>query len=218
MTDTTRTPHMPKDAPTASQRAYRASQSARAHAKLRECYELQPQAPTGLWTPPMASRELVERRLEYAAGLAHMVHMKDTMDYFNKQLQEIDPYLQLVKAEEKVSAGTPLRPGFWHVIRHNPGAPPSVMTIEGEEGEYIEPNSRIFTLLQKNDMWNSNSLKEENRKRRLLQEAEDRQKEREREARQQEMLERYKAATRTQVSMIPGWSQNVSGKRGRRDP
>jgi hypothetical protein len=29
------------------------------------------------------------------------------------------------------------------------------------------------------------------------------------------MLERYKAATRTQVSMLPGWTQNVAGKRGK---
>jgi hypothetical protein len=137
------------------------------------------------------------------------------MDQFNELLQEIDPYLQLVKAEDKVKAGVPLRPGFWHVIRHNPGAPPSVMTIEGENGEYIEPTSRVFELLQKNDMWNSNSLKEENRKRRALQEAENRQKERDRESRQEEMYERYLAATRTQVSMLPNWSQNVAGKRGR---
>lgn len=215
MSDTSRTPHMPKNAPTARQRAERAARTASAHAELRERHQLEPKAPTGLWTPPMAQRELVERRLQYAAEMAHMYLMKDTMDYFNKQLQEIDPYLQLVKAQEKVKAGNPLRPGFWHIIRHNPGAPPSVMTIEGENGEYIEPSSRIFELLQKNDMWNSNSLKEENRKRRKLEEAEQRQKERERESRQEEMLERWNAVSRAQVSMLPGWSQNVAGRRGR---
>lgn len=218
MTDTTSTPRMPKDAPTASQRAKRAAHAASAQKALRERWEPRPEAPTGLWTPPAVQRELVERRHQYAANLVHMMQMKHTMDFFNKQLQEIDPYLQLVKAEEHVEAGIPLRPGFWHIVRHNPGAPPSVMTIEGEKGEYIEPNSRLFTLLQKNDMWNSNSLKEENRKRRKLLEAEERQKQREREARQQEMFERVQAATRVQVSMLPNWSQNVAGKRGRREP
>lgn len=216
MAETSSTPRMPEGAPTASERAARAAQTARRQAALREQHALDFGARRDLWVPQSAQRDLVERRMEYQAEIVHMVQMKHTMDHYNELLQEIDPYLQLVKAEEVVKAGVPLRPGFWHVIRHNPGAPPSVMTIEGEDGEYIEPSSRIFMLLQKNDMWNSNSLKEENRRRRLLQEAEDRQKERDREARQNEMMERYLAATRTQVSMLPNWSQNVAGKRGRR--
>lgn len=215
MAETTNTPRMPADAPKASERARRAAHAAVRRASLEERHRLDFEAPAGLWVPPVAQRELVERRMEYQANMIHMLQMKHTMDEFNKQLQEIDPYLQLVKAEETVAAGNPLKPGYWHVVRHNPGAPPSVMTIEGENGEYIEPTSRVFELLQKNDMWNSNSLKEENRKRRALQEAENRQRERDREARQEEMLERYLAATRTQVSMIPGWSQNVAGKKGR---
>lgn len=215
MTDTSSTPHMPKDAPTASQRAKRASVASSAQRRLRERWEPQPNAPTGLWTPPAVQRDLVDRRLEYVQQLGHMVQMKHYMDYFNPLLEEIDPYLQLVKAEENVEAGVPLRPGFWHIIRHNPGAPPSVMTIEGDEGEYIEPSSRLFMLLQKNDMWNSNSLKEENKKRRRLLEAEERQKERERVARQDEMMERVLSATRAQVSMLPNWSQNIAGRRGR---
>lgn len=215
MAETTNTPRMPKDAPTAAERARRASLAAVRRQALQDRYPVASEAPGGLWVPPAVQRDLVNRRMEYQAELFHMMQMKHTMDEFNELLQEIDPYLQLVKAEEVVKAGVPLRPGFWHVVRHNPGAPPSVMTIEGENGEYIEPTSRVFELLQKNDMWNSNSLKEENRKRRALQEAENRQKDRDRQARQEEMLERYNAATRTQVSMIPGWSQNVSGKRGR---
>lgn len=215
MADTSSTPRMPVNAPTARERATRASHAAKAQAALREQHRLDFEAPRGVWLPPSAQRELVERRLEYEAHMLQMVQLKTVMDYYNPSLQEVDPYLQLVKAEETVEAGVPLRPGFWHIIRHNPGAPPSVMTIEGEDGEYIEPSYRIFTLLQKNDMWNSNSLKEENARRKKLQEAEERQKERDRESRQEELLERYLAVTRTQVSMIPGWSQNVAGKRGR---
>lgn len=216
MTDTSSTPRMPKDAPTARERAARASVAEREKAKLRERWELGAQPPTRLWMPPSAQRELVQSRLQYEAHIVHMMQMKDTMDEFNILLREIDPYLQLVKAEEHVEAGVPLRPGFWHVIRHNPGAPPSIMTIEGENGEYIEPTSRVFELLQRNDMWNHNSLKEENRKRKKAQEAEEKRKERDRQLRQEEMMERWNAATRTQVSMLPGWSQNVAGKRGRR--
>lgn len=215
MAETSNTPQMPMGAPSAAQRARRAALTAARQAELQERHRFEPEAPAGLWVPPAASRDLVQRRLEYQAQMFGMVQMKHEMDFFNPLLQEIDPYLQLVKAEDKVKAGNPLRPGFWHVIRHNPGAPPSVITIEGEDGEYIEPTSRIFEMLQKMDMWNSNSLKEENRKRKQLQKAEDRAKERDRQSRQEEMIERYKAATRTQVSMTPGWSQNVAGKRGR---
>lgn len=169
-----------------------------------------------LWTPPKVSRELVDKRREATAEMMQMVYLKGVMDDFNKELKQIDPYLELALASEKVLAGNPLKPGYWHIIRHNPGAPPSVMTIEGPNGEYVEPTSEVFRMLKEdNDMWNPASMHRKRKREEELERAKERRKERERRDRQQEIQERWDAATRTQVSMLPGWSQNVKGKTGR---
>lgn len=172
---------------------------------------------TRLWTPPSVTRELKDNTNKARAEMMQMVYLKGVMDDFNRELRDIDPYLELALASEKILAGNPLKPGFWHIIRHNPGAPPSVMTIEGPNGEYVEPTSEVFRMLKEdNDMWNPASMHRKRKREEELDRAKERRKERERKERKDEMLERYAAATRTQVSMVPGWSQNVKGKPGRK--
>lgn len=171
-----------------------------------------------LWTPPSVSKELRDNTNHAKAELMQMVYLKGVMDDFNKELKEIDPYLELALAGEKILAGNPLRPGYWHIIRHNPGAPPTVMTIEGPNGEYMEPNSEVFRMLKEdNDMWNPASMHRRRKREEELERVKERRKERERQDRQNEIQERWNAATRTQVSMLPNWSQNVKGRSGRRD-
>jgi hypothetical protein len=104
-----------------------------------------------------------------------------------------------VKARNPVKAGTALRPGFWHVIRDNSdkSAPPTVMTIEGPDGEYIEPNSGIFELLRRNDLQRPGAKRERREWQQRLEREERRQKEREREEMIAEANERWVAATRT---------------------
>jgi len=170
-----------------------------------------------MWLPPKVTAELQDNTRQATAELMQMVYLKGVMDEFNKELKAIDPYLELALATEKVLAGNPLRPGYWHVIRHNPGAPPSVMIIQGRNGEYVEPNSEVFRMLKEDmDMWNPANEHRRRKKEQAIEEAKERRKERERQARQEELLERYAAATRTQVSMLPGWSQNVAGLKGRK--
>jgi hypothetical protein len=70
-------------------------------------------------------------------------------------------------------------------------------------------------LKEDNDMWNPASMHRKRKREEELERAKERRKERERRDRQQEIQERWDAATRTQVSMLPGWSQNVKGKTGR---
>src|SRR6266705_3618174 len=98
-----------------------------------------------LFLPPRISRELLAERHQYQADLMAMTHMKDVMDSWNKDLKQIDPYLELIKARDDLSVQTAaLKPGYWHIIRHNPGAPPSVTTWQGPNGEYREPDSGIY--------------------------------------------------------------------------
>lgn len=170
-----------------------------------------------LFLPPGVTRELQQERIAHYARVTALTHYSEVMDDFNRDLKQIDPYLELVKAKETIDAGTPLKPGHWHIIRHNPGAPPSIMTIEGPDGEYIEPDSAVFRqLLEWCDLQNPAVGHRRRERAEELRQAEQRRLAREREDADDEAMERYRAATRTQVSMLPGWSQNTAGKRGRR--
>lgn len=172
---------------------------------------------TKLFLPPAVTRELQEERIAHYARVAVLTHHADVMDDFNRELKAIDPYLELVKAKETIEAGTPLKPGYWHVIRHNPGAPPSIMTIEGPDGEYVEPDSGVFRQLREwCDLQNPAVGHRRRQRAQDIKQAEERRLAREREEADEEAMQRYLAGTRTQVSMVPGWSQNAAGKRGRR--
>lgn len=169
-----------------------------------------------LFLPPGVSRELQQERLAHHARVVALTHYSDVMDDFNRDLKAIDPYLQLVKAKETIEVGTPLKPGYWHIIRHNPGAPPSVMTIEGLDGEYVEPSSGVFRqLLEWCDLQNPAVGHRRRERAEAARDAERKRLAREREEADDEAMQRLLAATRTQVSMVPRWSQNVAGRRRR---
>lgn len=169
-----------------------------------------------MWLPPRVSAQLESERAAHYARVERLTDTLDTMEHFNRALREIDPYLQLVRAKLVIEAGTPLKPGYWHLVRHNPGAPPSITTIEGPDGEYVEPNSSIFEMLRKQDLQNPRAVRERRRFDEAARVAAEREEARERERVNAEVMERYLAGTRTQVSMVPGWSQNAAGRRGRR--
>ena len=175
-----------------------------------------------LWVPPKVARELVEEREQFNSQMDEMAHQwsaMETMREFNHELKRIDELLELIFVPLHADvSGSPCRPGFWHVLRRNAGAPWSVIVLEDERGLPVEPTSRVFEKLKQSDMWDHRSRREQDRMGRLAQEAEDRRKVREREARQGELEERVLAATRTQVSMntdMP-WSQNAAGMRDAR--
>jgi hypothetical protein len=151
---------------------------------------------------------------------SYMDHVKGILDEFNYELQKIDPRLELMRAGEAIIwQSTEVQPGYYFVVRHNdPPAPPSIMPWQTPEGGFREPDSGIFEMLRKNDLWNPATKHRAKKQAQKLQEAEDRRRAQERADRQRELHERYLAATRTQVSMnrdIP-WHQNAAGRRGRK--
>lgn len=178
-----------------------------------------------MWLPPTVSDEHLAGRREFEAELRDrmvrqaMLKVKGILDEFNYELKRIDPRLEMVRAAENTH-GTPLRPGFYHIVRWNEGAPPSVMTIEGDNGEFVEPTSRVFEKLAREDLWDPENMRLLRQRQRLADEAAEKLKIREREQRQEEMLERWVAGTRTFVSMNRDspWSQNAAGRRGARRP
>lgn len=169
-----------------------------------------------LWMPPRVQRELAQERSEYEALIAILTECDDVPDLLNRRVSEIDPNLAVVKAKPTVPWGVPLKPGYFHLVRRNETAPVSVTVIEGPDGEYIEPGSKMLDLIRSRDLWNPQvradlAAAEEERKR-----AAQRELERDREEINEEVLERFKAGTQASVSMNQDtpWSQNASGRRG----
>lgn len=170
----------------------------------------------GVWVPPRVSRELLAEREQFNAHINLMAaahHVQGQLERFNRELKHIDRLLELVYLPPGAdTTGTPCRPGYYHVIRRNENAPITVIVVEGEHGEPVEPTARLFDRLREGDLWDANSRRRFERRQQLASEAADRERIREREARHAELVERVNAATRTQVSMNrdTAWSQNAS--------
>jgi len=141
------------------------------------------------------------------------------MREFNARLKRIDKHLELVMWPDNGRTDTGMRPGFYYIVRDNPGAPPTWMEIHAD-GEWCEPTSRCFDRLAEGDLWNSTLISDHLRRKREEYARNEAELMRIEEERQDHLRELVNAATRTQVSMTDAqrWSQNVAGRRGRREP
>lgn len=138
-----------------------------------------------------------------------------TMDYWTRELQKIDPRLMMIKAKDSTTVPG-MKPGFFHVLRVNEGAPPSLIPLETPDGEFKEPDSSVFDLLRRNDLWNREAVHDRKRMTREAVDAERRRREREQNARAEELRERVKAMMSTSVSMTNArpWAQTAKARRG----
>lgn len=168
-----------------------------------------------LFVPPRVKQELLEERRQFEQCILNACTTDPVCEQWNKELQRLDPRLRLVKAPEYLVIGMPLEPGYYHLVRDNETTFPTVTPVRGEHGEYREPDSRLLEQLKGMDLWNANVIAAH----KLQQETERRQaeqdKHRTRDARQGDILERWHAVSRTQVSMNreTAWSQNQAGQR-----
>ena len=83
------------------------------------------------------SRELVQEREQFNAQMDEMAHQwsaLETMREFNHELKRIDELLELIFVPEHADVTRPCRPGYWHVLRRNAGAPWSVIVLEDDQG------------------------------------------------------------------------------------
>lgn len=170
-----------------------------------------------LWTPPKVSRELRAGTDQYRADLLAQLSFQNVVSAaWNPELQKIDPYLRLAKAHETADMAG-LRPGFYHLVRLNPGAPPWVQPLTGPDGSFAEPTLRMLEELRASDLQSARANRERDRRRREAELAEESRKQREKEARIDELAERWRAARETQVSMdrsVP-WTQTAKARRER---
>lgn len=167
----------------------------------------------GLLLPP----GLRDSTREYEAEVLSMVdRFRSVMDWFNRELREIDVNLELIFAPPTVKV-VGLMPGRWHIMRHMPGGPPTLIPYVGPNDEYLDPDSGIFEMLRRSDMWDERAAGDQRRRVEASAAAASRQKAREAEARREEIKERMAAATRVQVSMNRdvAWTQNHAGSRRR---
>ena len=84
--------------------------------------------------------EMVDQQMAKAVSLYHA-------------LQAIDRRLDLVFISDRADPEYGVRPGRWHVVRKNDGAPDSYMPIETPEGSYMEPHSGVLRDLAQRDTW-----------------------------------------------------------------
>ena len=133
-----------------------------------------------------------------------MVASHAQMTDWNRELKRIDERLELVRAHDGAKAPG-LKPGYYHVLRHNPGGPPSLIAVEDEHGNFKEPDSSLFNKLREWDCWDDRVMRDREKRQRQFDEARDRRKKREREEMAEEIIDRYKAQT-------PGVSFSNRGK------
>lgn len=150
----------------------------------------------GIYLPPGPRAEIARDRAEIAA---QYVRIRGTLDRFNEELRRIDPHLSMVKAHDRVALGSPLKAGYYHVIRESPGHPTTVMPVEHDDGSYKEPDSSVFEMIERNDMWNDRAVRASRNRQRRLRDAADRQRQRDSEERVGNFNERWASANRTQI-------------------
>jgi hypothetical protein len=162
-----------------------------------------------MWTP---TRHQQQERRRREGELQRMVLKHAALKDWNRELKQIDPYLELVFAPESADAPG-LVPGRYHLLRHNPGAVPSLIPLQGPEGEFREPDSSIFQLLRESDLWNDQAERARRKTQEKLDQARERRRQREHEQRVEEMVGRAKARFEPGV-LVKGvpWLREGDGK------
>lgn len=168
---------------------------------------------TDLFVPPRVARELLDERMQFIQALIRACHKDAICNEWDRELQRLDERLEMLKAPEHQVVGMPLEPGFYHLIRWNEGAPPSVTPVRGEHGEFRVPDSGLLEKLKGLDLQNARVVAEHKLQQARAQISHERGKLNRREARRGDMLERWHAVSRTQVSMNTDtpWAQNAAG-------
>lgn len=151
-----------------------------------------------MWVPPKVHSQLLDERARLDAELLEGLEVVEILEHFTRELQKIDPYLHLLKAKEDATQPG-LRPGYFHVVRNPPDAPAMVEVLEGPNGEFVEPGSNVFDLVERSDMWSARAMRLRQKKELDAVRSKERDRERERDERVEELYERWKRLNSTQI-------------------
>jgi hypothetical protein len=158
----------------------------------------------------------LERRARYWAQLQCNFTIEDERcQEWTRKLQHLSPDLFLVKANDTVEPGVPLRPGFFHLLIMPPDAPPLLTPLTNGD-KYAEPGDWIFDVLNRGNLRERRVRDTLERAERDAHAANEKERQTAKENRMQHAREIVDSATRAQVSLdttIP-WTQNSQGRRG----
>ena len=165
--------------------------------------------------PPNVTRELRDETAQYNEATLAMFQLQyGILDKWNRELKKFDPLMRLGKAHDNAE-GVGVMPGFYHLIRINPGQPIWCIPIH-DNGKFAEPTNAMFDMLRNSDMQNSQVLRDKERMAHEEAASKRREKLRKREEREDSMMEHWKAIYQPKVGFgDKGWTISTDGKRGR---
>lgn len=105
----------------------------------------------GLWTP--FNEEKTALLDDARAQVAHAKQL-------TRELKQIDPYLELVFVGDRSPDYPGITPGRWHVRRSPEDGPDSYWAVNGPDGEYVEPSSKLIEDMKAADLWRQGALQE----------------------------------------------------------
>lgn len=145
--------------------------------------------------PPTTRDEIDRDRRETVDNMIEIAAVKAD---FDRDLKQIDPYLELLKAKDKTTV-VGLKAGYWHVIRLNPGHPVDILPLQYPDGSYRNPGSWIYDFVMESDLWNDRAKRAKREAQAKAVAARERRQARESEDRINEMHERVASRNRTQI-------------------
>lgn len=116
-----------------------------------------------LWTPHGVTTKMAQEREALAASLFALSEAGGLLDYWNKRVREIDPYVQVVKGREQAAPIAGLKPGYYHLLRVPPDGPPTLVVHETPDGEFMDLGESIIDRLKRNDLWDVRVQREKER-------------------------------------------------------
>lgn len=160
----------------------------------------------------------VQARAEHKAQVMAQLDFDDPVcKEWRRELKKLDPLLSMGRGKAGADL-FPVREGFFHIVRFNETAPVSVMPpITQRDGvSFAYPDSGELEALKRADLQDPRVVREQLEARAGAEEVRRVEAEEHKLLLGQEARERWRAASETSVSMAGRWSQNASGKRGRR--
>lgn len=170
-----------------------------------------------LHLPARVERELqkekwVDQRREHRSQLFAMLNFDDPVcRRWTPELRKLDEHMSMARGRER--AGGLVKPGYYYFVRDAETATTLIPVTAADGESWAEPDSRTLEALKASDLQDPRVFAKVLAAQVLEEQQAERDKLREREARQGELMERVAAATRAQVSMsdhVP-WAQNAAG-------
>lgn len=158
--------------------------------------------PSQIYLPESLRRSMQDEVAQDRAEIrAEVASLSGELSFWTRELRTRlnEPHLKVVKAHDRVGEGSPLKPGYYHVLLEHPGHPTTIMPVEYPDGSFRELGSHVYDMMEENDLWNDRARRSGRERARKMQEAAARQRDRESRERVDEFNARWKSANNTSI-------------------